>query len=43
MKMSRAAGSESLLSGGLAMALTYINRVKSGLGPTEKVNPRLVK
>jgi len=41
MKMSRAAGSESLLSGGLAMALTYINRVKSGLGPTEKVNPRL--
>jgi len=35
------AAAESLLSGGLAMALTYINRVKSELGPTEKVNPRL--
>jgi len=38
---ARAAGSESLLAGGLAMALTYINKVKAGLGPAEKVNPRL--
>ena len=42
MSQTRSAGSESLLAGGLAMALTYINRVKAGLGPTEKVNPRLV-
>lgn len=33
---------ESLVSGGLAMALTYINRVYASLGPAEKVNPRLL-
>jgi len=35
------AGSEPLLSGGLAMALAYINRVKADLGPAQKLHPRL--
>ena len=34
------AGADPLLSGGLAMALAYINRVKADLGPAGKVNPR---
>ena len=34
------AGSEPLLSGGLAMALAYINRVKADLGPAQKLHPR---
>ena len=40
MNLGTTAGAESLLSGGLAMALTYINRVKMGLSPAEKINPR---
>jgi len=34
--------SESLMAGGLAMALTYINRVITSLGPADKVTPRLL-
>lgn len=33
--------SESLLSGALAMGLAYINRVKTNLGPAQKICPRL--
>ena len=40
MNLGTTAGAESLLSGGLAMALTYINRVKMNLSPAEKINPR---
>jgi len=29
--------SESLLSGALAMGLAYINRVKTNLGPAQKI------
>ncbi|XP_023342456.1 general transcription factor IIH subunit 3 [Eurytemora carolleeae] len=42
MNLGSTAGAESLLSGGLAMALTYINRVKMNLSPAEKINPRLL-
>eukprot|EP00088_Acartia_fossae_P067202 TRINITY_DN8377_c0_g1_i2.p1 TRINITY_DN8377_c0_g1~~TRINITY_DN8377_c0_g1_i2.p1 ORF type:complete len:319 (+),score=59.97 TRINITY_DN8377_c0_g1_i2:33-959(+) len=33
---------ESLMAGGLAMALTYINRVVSSLGPADRLSPRLL-
>jgi len=33
---------ESLMAGGLAMALTYINRVITSLGPADRVTPRLL-
>lgn len=34
-------GAESLLSGALAMGLAYINRVKTALGPSQRICPRL--
>ncbi len=34
---SAAGGAESLLSGALAMGLAYINRVKSTLGPAQRI------
>jgi len=38
----RAAGSESLLSGAMSMALTHINKELTKLGPGQKLHPRIL-